>query len=174
MSTPPSGRPPNFEGIIRHFCSEDVEFIIIGGLAASLHGSSYITVDTDLCYNRSPKNINRLAKSLTSIHATLRDAPPNLPFHPDSETLRAGLNFTFSTDLGDIDLFGEVGGLGLYSDVLRQAEEITLFGFSVHVLSLDGLLRAKRATARRKDLTIVPELEALRELQKKRKEEKKK
>lgn len=173
MNGPSKNRPPNFEEIIRHFCSEKVEFVIIGGLAAALHGSSYITVDADFCYDRSPKNLDNLARALNKIHTTLRDASPDLPFHPDAATLKAGLNFTFSTDLGDIDIFGEVSGLGSYSEVLRETEEMTLFGFSVHVLSLEGLVRAKRATARRKDLTIVPELEALRELQKKQDKRKK-
>jgi predicted nucleotidyltransferase len=173
MSTPPSGRPPNFEEIIRYFCSEGVEFVIIGGLAASLHGSSYITVDTDLCYNRSTQNLDRIARALTAIHATLRGAPADLPFRLDAKTIKAGLNFTFSTDLGDIDIFGEVSGIGSYSDVLSETEEIMLFGFRVHVLGLDGLIRAKRAASRRKDLMIMPELEALRELQRKKKDEKK-
>lgn len=164
MNNHPDSRPPDFEGIIRHFCSEGVEFIIIGGLAATLHGSAYITTDVDFCYNRSHQNLGRLARALSEIHATLRGAPPDLPFRPDASTLKAGLNFTFVTDLGDIDMFGEVSGLGPFSDVVKEAEEVSLFGFPVRVLTLDGLIRAKRAAGRRKDLTIVPELEALREL----------
>jgi len=164
MTNQPGSRPPDFDGIIRHFCSEGVEFVIIGGLAATLHGSAYITTDVDFCYNRSLQNLDRLARALTAIHATLRGAPPDLPFRPDASTLKAGLNFTFVTDMGDIDIFGEVSGLGPFSEVVKEAEEVSLFGFPVRILTLDGLIRAKRAAGRRKDLTIVPELEALREL----------
>ena len=164
MTDQSGSRPPDFDGIIRHFCSEGVEFVIIGGLAATLHGSAYITTDVDFCYNRSPQNLDRLARALTAIHATLRGAPPDLPFRPDVSTLRAGLNFTFVTDLGDIDMFGEVIGFGSFSEVVKDAEELSLFGFTVRILTLNGLIRAKRAAGRRKDLTIVPELEALREL----------
>ena len=166
MNNPSSSRPPNFELIIRHFCSSGVEFVIIGGLAASIHGSSYVTVDVDFCYNRTPQNLECLARALTTIHAKLRSAPSELPFRPDAATLKAGLNFTFSTDLGDIDIFGEIAGLGTFAEVVKDSEELILFGYPVRVLSLDGLIRAKRATARRKDLIIVPELEAIRELRK--------
>ena len=168
MNDQSGSRPPDFEAIIRHLCSEKVEFVIIGGMAAALHGSAYITVDVDISYDRSPQNLDHLARALAAIHARLRDAPPDLPFRPDPDTLKAGLNFTFMTDLGDIDIFGEVTGLGLCSEVIKQSEEMELYGNRVRILGLDGLILAKRAASRRKDLTLVPELEALRELKKKK------
>ena len=88
----------------------------------------------------------------------------------DAETLKAGLNFTLSTDLGDIDLLGEVAGLGMYQAVEENSEEVAVFGIRCRALTLEGLIKAKRASGRPKDLRILPELEALLELRRKQNE----
>ena len=75
-----------------------------------------------------------------------------------------GLNFTLTTSAGDIDLLGEVTGLGGYGDIALAAERIELHGASVRLLSLADLLRSKAAAGRAKDLV---DLEALRKLPKK-------
>jgi len=81
-----------------------VDFVIVGGVAAALHGSSIPTYDLDVCYDRSHSNLDRLAQALLAVHAVLRGAPTGLPFVPDAETLRCGLNFTLDTDIGPLDL----------------------------------------------------------------------
>jgi len=65
-----------------------------------------------VCYARDRENLNRLATSLRSVHATLRGAPKDIPFLLDAETLHRGLNFTFETDIAPLDLLGEVRGVG--------------------------------------------------------------
>src|SRR6185369_7721462 len=89
-----------------------VDCVIVGGVAAAVHGSSLLTSDLDVCYARDGANLLRLAEALQSVHARLRNAPEGLPFILDAETLRRGLNFTFATDIGDLDLLGEVRGIG--------------------------------------------------------------
>ena len=84
--------------------------MIVGGVAAALHGSSLLTNDLDLCYSRQATNLKQLAEALQSVHAQLRNAPEGLPFILDAETLQRALNFTFATDVGDIDFLGEVRG----------------------------------------------------------------
>lgn len=115
------------EALVELLASADVEFVIVGGLAAVVHGSAYVTNDVDVCYGRSAAN-------------------------------------TLETDLGALDLLGEVQGLGGYPQVAGQSEEVELFGRSVRVLTLEALIRAKRAAGRKKDLLLIPELEALLEL----------
>jgi len=143
----------------------DVDFVIVGGTAASLHGSSYPTFDLDLCYSREQTNLERLATALRAVRPRLRGAPEGLPFVWDPHTLRNGLNFTLATDLGDLDLLGEITGVGAYPEVRVAAVDVVLFGRSFAVLSLDALIRAKQAAARPKDLLSLPELKALREAQ---------
>lgn len=156
----------NFQRIVSLLNSAEVEFVVIGGLAATIHGSAYLTYDLDVCYERSPANVERLCRALSGAHPTLRDAPKGIPFQFDSRTVLAGLNFTLDTDLGALDLLGEIAPLGEYSRVAEQSEVAELFGMRVRVLSLDALIQAKQAAGRQKDLLVIPELEALQELKK--------
>jgi predicted nucleotidyltransferase len=152
------------EKILRLLSTHQVEFVVIGGLAMIAQGSAYITKDIDFCYSRSPKNIAALADACASIHPYLRGAPPGLPFRFDAPTIQAGLNFTLTTDLGDIDFLGEVSGLGAYEKVFGQSEEKAVYGLVVRVLSLDGLIAAKKAASRTKDKLHLLELEELKKL----------
>jgi hypothetical protein len=77
-----------------------VDCVIVGGVAAAVHGSSLLTSDLDVCYARDGANLLRLAEALQSVHARLRNAPEGLPFVLDAETLKRGLNFTFTSDIG--------------------------------------------------------------------------
>jgi predicted nucleotidyltransferase len=95
----------------------------------------------------------------------LRNAPEGLPFILDAETLKRGLNFTFSTDIGDLDLLGEVRGIGVYKDVLDGSLTFELFGYQFAVIDIGKLIVAKRAAGRPKDLVALPELEAIQEAQ---------
>lgn len=154
----------DLERTIRLLSNGGIEFVIVGGIAGSIHGSSQATFDLDLCYARNTSNMARLAESLSTFHPQLRGAPPGLPFIWDVETIKHGLNFTLRTDLGDLDLFGEIPGVGSFEQVRAASVMVKLFGVECAVLSLDGLIAAKRAAGRAKDMLALPELEALREL----------
>ncbi len=141
----------------------DVEFIIVGGVAARAHGSSRLTDDLDVSYARSPGNLARIVKALAPLQPYLRGAPPGLPFDWSVATLRAGLNFTLTTSAGAIDLLGEITGGGHYGDLLPHTLTITIFGRDVKLLNLPWLIRVKRAAGRPKDLEVIAELEVLQE-----------
>jgi len=139
--------------------------VIIGGVAATLFGSAQLTNDLDVCYARNSKNLEKLANALQSVKAHLRGAPDSVPFLLDSENFRQGLNFTFSTDIGSLDLLGEVRGVGGYDDVLAGSVTYELFGYRFPVIEIGKLILAKRAAGRPKDLIVIPELEAIQERQ---------
>jgi len=145
----------------------EVKCAIIGGVASILYRSTILTNDLDVCYARDPANLERLAKALHSVNAKLRNAPPDLPFLLDADTLRHGLNFTFTTDVGSLDLLGEVRGVGGYPEVVTEATTFELFGYLFPVIELSKLIVAKRTAGRPKDLIAVAELEAILEQQKK-------
>lgn len=153
----------DFAALLRVLVASDVEFVIVGGLAATIHGASRLTQDVDIVYKRSPDNLERLAKALAPYAPYLRGAPPNLPFEWSVATLRNGLNFTLTTDLGAIDLLGEITGGGSYDDLIAHSSTVTLFGYSCKCLNLPWLIRTKRAAGRPKDLEVIAELEALAE-----------
>jgi len=153
----------DYSGLLRALHQEAVEFILIGGLAAVAHGSSRFTADIDVVYRRTPQNLARLVKALQPHGVYLRGAPRGLPFRWDVPALQAGLNFTLETNLGDIDLFGEVAGGGAYENLLNDSEEIELFGLRHRVVSRRRLIALKRAAGRPRDLEAIAELEALGE-----------
>jgi predicted nucleotidyltransferase len=156
-------KPTDFEGLLRRLLEGGIDFILVGGLAATVHGSARATFDIDVVYDRSPANIDRLVRALAPLEPYLRGAPRGLPFSLDAPTISRGLNFTLETTLGDLDLLGEVTGGGQYADLLPHTEEVSLFGSSCRCVTLDKLIDLKRAAGRPKDNEILAELEALRQ-----------
>ena len=154
----------NVEKQIRLIGEFQIECVLIGGVAATVHGSSIPTQDLDVCYSRERPNLTRIVQALRSVSATLRGAPKSLPFILDEETLRHGLNFTFDTDAGNLDLLGEVRGVGMYADCLENSDEAEIFGYRLRILSFDKLMASKQAAGRPKDLIALAELEAIKEL----------
>jgi hypothetical protein len=152
----------DFERLLAVLSEAGVEFMV-GGLAANAHGAIRATRDIDVVYARSPQNLTRLEKALAPWSPRLRGAPPGLPFRLDAPTLGAGLNFTLSTDLGDLDLLGEVTGGGSYEDLAAHTRPIELLGSRLLCLDLETLIAVKRAAGRPKDLETVAELEVLKE-----------
>ena len=149
--------------LLKLLAQHQVEFILIGGVAAGAHGSARSTLDVDVVYRRTPANIARLGACLNPHQPYLRGAPPGLPFRFDAETISRGLNFTLTTDLGALDLLGEITGGGRYEDLLPHCVEMQLFGVPVLTLGLKRLIEVKRAAGRPRDLDAVAELEALLE-----------
>lgn len=151
----------DFPAALSALANAGIRFIVVGGLAATIHGSARLTHDLDIVYSRDPENMERLAKLLAQHGAYLRGAPLGLPFVMDAETLRKGLNFTLTTDLGPIDLLGEMLGAGSYDDIVGTAEQVSLFDNSYLIVDIETLIRAKRAAGRPKDLEVLAELQAL-------------
>lgn len=151
------------EAVIRLLGRHDVRWILVGGLAAVTHGAPLVTQDVDVCYARDDENLAHLAAALVEVQAELRGADPGLPFGVDARTLRAGDAFTFTTDVGWLDLLGTPSGTSGYEDLARTADVFDLFGQRVLVASVEDLIRMKRAAGRPKDLLALEELGALRD-----------
>lgn len=151
----------NFPELIRALA--DVEFIIVGGVAARAHGSARFTEDLDVAYRRSEENIHRIVRALAEHRPYIRGAPPGLPFVWDERTIQNGLNFTLTTAIGSIDLLGEITGGGTYDDLLPHTVVQEFFGVDCRFLDVQTLIRVKRAAGRPKDYEAIAELEALAE-----------
>ncbi len=154
------------EETLRALFDANVEIVLIGDAAMQMQGSAHLTEDLDFCHARSSKNLERLALAVAPHHSRLRGAPENLPFRFDAATIKHGLNFTLATDLGWIDFLGEVAGLGGYEEVKKNSDVMAIFEMDCLVLSLEGLIRAKKAAGRGRDLEVIPELEGLLYLRK--------
>src|SRR6266852_9479074 len=125
----------NFREILPLFARNQVRFILIGGGAAIAHGSAKATYDVDVVYARDAENIRLLVNALRSCQPYLRGAPPGLPFLWDEATVQAGLNFTLTTTLGDLDLLRAVTGGGMYTQLLPFSQEIEVFGLMCRVVT---------------------------------------
>jgi predicted nucleotidyltransferase len=153
----------NFRDILPVLVAHQVRFIVIGGGAATVHGSARLTQDVDVVYARDPENLARIVAALKAYQPYPRGAPAGLPFQWDERTLHAGLNFTLTTSLGALDLLGEVTGGGSYDHLLPFSTERDVVGVKCHFVNLEKLIELKRAAGRPKDFEVIAELEALLE-----------
>jgi hypothetical protein len=148
--------------ILRKLLEHEVDFVLIGGLAGIARGSSYPSYDIDIAYARESGNLERLAAALRELGATLRGAPPNLPFQLDAQALKAGSHFTFETPHGSLDLLSDPDGAPPY-DKLKAAAgpPAEVDGEPIFVASLDHLIAMKEASDRIKDKLMATEYRVL-------------
>jgi hypothetical protein len=153
--------------ILRTLTAREVDFVVIGGLAGNILGTADVTNDLDICYARERENLERLAGALQDLEARLRvagGADDDLPFPIDARSLRLGDSFTFVTVAGDLDVLATPSGTSGYQDLAQDARRVEVGeGLDVLVVSLDDLIRMKRASARVKDRLQLEHLAALRD-----------
>jgi hypothetical protein len=148
--------------LLRALIAHDVDFVVIGGLAGMARGSAYPSYDLDIAYARNDQNLAALADALRDVDATLRGAPPDVPFILDAKTLRNGSNFTFATPWGSLDIIADAAGGPPY-ERLREAAgpPLPIEGELVTVASLDHLIAMKEAAGRPKDKLMATEYRVL-------------
>jgi len=151
----------DFDSLLRLLTENHVEFIIVGGAAATAHGSTRLTLDLDVVYRRTKGNVSHLVNALQPIQPYLRGAPPGLPFEWSIRTITMGLNFTLITKLGALDLLGEITGGGGYEELVSETIRVDIFGVNCLCLNLARLIQVKRAAGRPKDLEVVAELQQI-------------
>lgn len=150
-----------FQQIIAVLMTADLRFVIVGGVAMRLQGSAHITDDIDFGVARDTQNLEALVRALAPYHPSLRGAPPGLPFFWDVRTLKNIMNINLQTDLGSVDLFGELAGSGSFEQLWDSATVMDLDGLSVRVASIPSLIAMKQAAGRPKDLVHIMELEQM-------------
>lgn len=153
----------DYDALIRLLVENEIEFIIVGGAAATAHGSARLTLDLDIVYSRTPENLSQIITALKPLEPYLRGAPLGLPFEWSFDTIQNGLNFTLTTSLGALDLLGEVVGGGDYEQLKPHTIKIEVGGAECLCLSLEHLIEVKRAAGRPKDLEAIAELEQILE-----------
>jgi hypothetical protein len=157
--------PLDPECLFAVLATHDVDYVLVGGIAAVLHGSPTTTTDVDILPRAEASNLARLADALRDLAARVRslDDTEGVPFDPHPTLLASVGMLNMTTRCGDLDLTFRPAGLGEYDEVMRGAIEIDLGDLVVHVASLDDIIRSKTAADRPKDRAVLPVLEALRE-----------
>ncbi len=151
----------SLQSMLRGLAEARVAFVVIGGVAATAHGSPRVTNDLDICYDTADENVTRLAALLAKWNAYLRGVPAGLPFTMDARTFRTTPIMTLETSEGYIDVLDRIPGVGEYTSAHANSVEYEAFGVRLSVLDLPALIASKRAAGRPKDLAQLPELEAL-------------
>ncbi|HWE95470.1 MAG TPA: hypothetical protein VG269_15995 [Tepidisphaeraceae bacterium] len=153
----------HFDELLRVLANADVEFIVIGGVAASAHGAARTTLDLDVVYRRTAENLARIIAAFATHQPYPRGAPPGLPFKWDVRMLQHGTNFTLTTTLGYIDLLGEIAGGGSYDQLLPHTLRLDVLGTQCLCIDLGTLIQVKAAAGRPKDFEAISELQAILE-----------
>jgi hypothetical protein len=149
--------------ILKTLNGRSVKYVVIGGIAGRLWGSTTVTNDLDICYARDPANLKALAAALAELKVRLRGADRDLPFVADARSLKMGDQFTFSTIAGNFDIFGTPAGSNGYDGLARTAEAMDVGGLKILVTAIEDLIAMKRAAGRPKDLIEIEVLSAVRE-----------
>jgi hypothetical protein len=158
--TTPEFRP---QEILAALERHGVRYVLVGGLAAVLHGSAHLTTDVDVVPEDGRENLARLSRALHELDARIRVSgePNGVPFDHSAESLSRVRVWNLVTDLGDLDVNFVPSGTRGYRDLERDAEVMTVRGIQVPVASLADVIRSKEAAGRARDRAVLP---ALREL----------
>jgi hypothetical protein len=141
----------------------EVDYVLIGGLAAVLHGSTALTNDADIVPAADEANVVRVGAALSSLDARIRvaDDPAGLAFDPHPALISSMAMLNLTTRCGDLDLTFSPVGIEGYAELHERATGFDLEGVTVHVASLADIIRSKEAADRPKDRAVLPILYAL-------------
>lgn len=149
------------ERLLQVLTDAGVDFVVIGGIAAVLHGSPRATFDLDVCFAAETANLERLGEALGRLDARLRGVPDDVPFVPDGATLRRIEALMLSTTAGDLDVLRSPSGAPRYDVLARRADRVKIGGREIRVASVEDLMAMKAAAGRPKDQADLAELEAI-------------
>jgi hypothetical protein len=149
--------------ILRVLDEHGVRYVLIGGLAAVLHGAPHVTTDVDVVPEDGQANLERLSAALRDLDARIRTTgqPEGIPFDHSAESLSRVRVWNLQTSKGDLDITFEPSGTRGYDDLRRDVVRMEVRGIDVPVASLADVVRSKEAAGRARDRAALP---ALREL----------
>jgi predicted nucleotidyltransferase len=146
----------------------NIEFVLIGGFAGVVHGSTQVTRDLDICGLISESEVQKLRMALKDLHPRHRMNPNFKPsFLEEPKTIKGLNNIYLETDLGVLDIISKVSGVGSFEEVKARAIEISIFKHKCKVISIEDLILAKEKLDREKDKIVVKELREILKLRKK-------
>ena len=153
------------EKILAALEAHDVRCVLIGGFAAVIHGSPYLTTDVDVVPAVDRENLERLSDALRSLHAKVWTSaePDGVPFDHSASSLADLRVWNLVTDHGRLDLTFQPSGTQGYEDLARDASHLVILGVGVDVASLADIIRSKEAAGREKDRLVLPVLRRLAE-----------
>ena len=141
----------------------DFPFVVVGGYAAYAHGATLVTQDLDVCCEFTEDSLKRLSTALGDLHPVHRMRPDRLPLDIWPGMSANLHNLYLDTDAGQLDLLGEVKGIGGYQEALQHSVEVCVDECRIRLLSLSAMIRAKEAMNRDRDREAVRQLRFIQE-----------
>jgi hypothetical protein len=160
--------PLDPERLLKTLQRHRVRFVLIGALAARMHGFPRLTADADITPAEDRANLDRLASALKDLDAKVytESVPAGLTFDCSGPALARARMWNLVTKAGRLDIAFSPAGTDGYKDLTKDAEEFEAFGVSFFVASLDDIIRSKEAAGRPKDADDVLVLRALKKMRK--------
>ena len=156
----------NFSNLLERLVKAGVDFVIVGGFAGVVHGCTYVTQDVDICCDFSAVNLLALQKALSDLDPVHRMTPSRKKLQLTEQTCGQFKNLYLDTKIGQLDCLSFIDGLGDYDQVKRASRLVEVESMKMYVLSLDALIKTKRAMNRPRDKEAVLQLEAIKKLKK--------
>ena len=150
-------RSVKFLGLLRVLLRHEVEFFVVGGVAAQLEGAPILTFDLDVLYDKAPENLGRLLAALRELKSRYRD-PAGRHIEPDLEKLATLRLHLLLTELGALDVLGTIGNGLIYRDLVGRTLAFELGESRVLVLELAAVIETKEHANRDKDRAVLPVL----------------
>jgi hypothetical protein len=150
----------NLTSLVEFLLSEEVSFVLVGGLAAVAQGAPLTTQDVDIVHDRTPENLDRLMAALGKLDARYRGRAPDSPLPPNRDALMMTGHSLLMTRLGPLDCLGAIEGGRDYDALVPLSVEVELDGHRLHVLGLETIVAIKRESTELKDRLALPILEA--------------
>jgi hypothetical protein len=144
------------ESLLAALVRSDVDFIVVGGMAAALHGAPVVTQDLDIVHSKSHENVVKLLKLLKKISAKYRGQPKGLVLRPSSVELEGGGHLNLITSLGPLDVLCEIGEAESYDNLIGHTLVFSDGELSFRVLKLEKLIELKKKSPRTKDRLMLP------------------
>jgi len=154
---------PSSLEILKRLVEKEVDFVLVGGMASVAHGSSMVTEDLDVCARLDTANASRILQAIGDLDPKWRTNPRHPALTSDPSVLATFNNLYLLTNLGIVDVLGEITGIGSFDEVKRRSIEIQVAGVRCRVMDLSSLIESKRAIGRPKDIHVARELEAIQE-----------
>lgn len=151
--------------LLKVLARNEVEYVLVGGMAAVLHGSPVVTSDADIMPSRTTDNLTHLGQALRDLDALIRSSsePRGIPFDPHPELLRSVAILNLTTRYGDLDLVIAPQGIADYDTLRGEAVAFDIDGIAVQVAALDDIIHSKETADRPRDRAVLPLLYALKD-----------
>ena len=149
----------NLKALLKNLLQNNIDFVLIGGFAAVVHGSTLVTQDLDICAAITEEQVAKFREALKDLHPRHRMNPNAKPsFLEYPKEIEGTNNIYLETDLGILDILSEAQPAGNFEEIKRRSSEISLYGYKCRVISIDDLIRVKESMKRPKDIQAVQEL----------------